>query len=137
MSLNINIVEIDLSDPIHQQAVAELVIAFADDPAYGGGKQQWQEIAPVIDGLRNHPTTLIYLAYEGDTPIGIAVCFMGFSTFAARQWITVVIFRLLFSTVTSRSLIKVALHYGVYQMGEVYALSCVTIGISSGRSFKP
>ena len=43
----------------------------------------------LVDGLRNHPTTLIWLAYDGDIAVGIAVCFLGFSTFAARPLINV------------------------------------------------
>ena len=38
----------------------------------------------LIPGLRDHPTTLILLAFRRDQPVGIAVCFRGFSTFAAK-----------------------------------------------------
>jgi ribosomal protein S18 acetylase RimI-like enzyme len=38
----------------------------------------------LLPGLRQHPTTLIFLACKGEQPVGIAVCFRGFSTFAAR-----------------------------------------------------
>jgi ribosomal protein S18 acetylase RimI-like enzyme len=43
----------------------------------------------LIPGLREHPTTVIFLAYQGGDPIGIAVCFLGFSTFAARPLINI------------------------------------------------
>jgi ribosomal protein S18 acetylase RimI-like enzyme len=43
----------------------------------------------LIPGLRQHPTTLIYLAFASDEPVGIAVCFVGFSTFAARPLINI------------------------------------------------
>jgi GNAT superfamily N-acetyltransferase len=38
----------------------------------------------LVEGLREHPTTVILLAYDGPRPVGIATCFRGFSTFAAR-----------------------------------------------------
>ena len=41
----------------------------------------------MIDGLRGHPTTQIFLAMRSDQPVGIAVCFRGFSTFAAMPLI--------------------------------------------------
>jgi GNAT superfamily N-acetyltransferase len=43
----------------------------------------------VIPGLRAHPTTLVFLAYQGPEPIGIAICLRGFSTFAARPLINI------------------------------------------------
>ena len=43
----------------------------------------------LIPGLQQHPTTVIFLAYKEDKPIGIAVCFVGFSTFAARPLINI------------------------------------------------
>ena len=38
----------------------------------------------LIPGLRQHPTTLVFLAYDADAPVGVAVCFLGFSTFSAK-----------------------------------------------------
>ena len=38
----------------------------------------------LIPALRQHPTTMILLAYRGTEPVGLAICFRGFSTFAAR-----------------------------------------------------
>src|SRR4051812_49605519 len=43
----------------------------------------------LLPGLRQHPTTLILLAYNLDHPVGIAVCFGGFSTFAAKPLINI------------------------------------------------
>ena len=43
----------------------------------------------LIPGLQQHPTTLIFLAYQGGKPVGIALCFRGFSTFAARPLINI------------------------------------------------
>jgi hypothetical protein len=34
--------------------------------------------------LQAHPTTLIFLAFDEDDPVGAAVCFIGFSTFDLR-----------------------------------------------------
>ena len=45
--------------------------------------------ATLIDALRKHPTTIVFLAFEGDLPVGIAVCFRAFSTFAAKPIINI------------------------------------------------
>ena len=84
MSRDIEIVEANLERADHQQAVTELVDAYAAD-AMGNGKPLSAEVRrDLIPGLRQHPTTFILLAYQAGKPVGIAVCFQGFSTFAAR-----------------------------------------------------
>ncbi|MBN2290790.1 MAG: GNAT family N-acetyltransferase [Pirellulales bacterium] len=51
----------------------------------GNGKSLTADVREnLIDGLRDHPTTLIFLALCNERPVGIAVCFRGFSTFAAK-----------------------------------------------------
>ena len=83
------IVEADLDRADHQEAVVELVDAYATDPMGNGQPLSAQVRRALIPGLRQHPTTLILLAYHDSTPIGIAVCFLGFSTFAARPLLNV------------------------------------------------
>jgi GNAT superfamily N-acetyltransferase len=43
----------------------------------------------LIPALREHPTTMIFLAYRGAEAIGLAICFRGFSTFAARPLLNI------------------------------------------------
>jgi hypothetical protein len=46
----------------------------------GNGKPLSEEVRRnLISGLRQHPTTVIFLAYWGNDAIGIANCFIGFS----------------------------------------------------------
>jgi GNAT superfamily N-acetyltransferase len=79
----IDIVTADLLNPAHQNAVLLMLDAYSADPM--GDEQPLSDFARanLIDGLRIHPTTLIFLAMQDDQPLGIAVCFRGFSTFAA------------------------------------------------------
>jgi ribosomal protein S18 acetylase RimI-like enzyme len=77
-------VQADLQQPDHQAAVLTLVDAYSRDPMGDGAPLSAAARARLIPGLRQHPTTLVLLAYDGDTPVGVAVCFVGFSTFAAR-----------------------------------------------------
>ena len=41
----------------------------------------------LIPALQQHPTSLIFLAYSKGRAIGIATCFLGFSTFTAKPLI--------------------------------------------------
>lgn len=80
----IEIVEASLDRAEHQRAVVELLDAYARDPM-GNDKPLADDVKRELTArLQRHPTTHVLLAYAGDRPVGIAVCFLGFSTFAAR-----------------------------------------------------
>jgi GNAT superfamily N-acetyltransferase len=79
----------DLAQPSDQQAVLRLIDAYARDPLGQGAPLATEVAARLVDGLRSHPGTLIVLATRAHEAIGIAVCFRGFSTFAARPLINV------------------------------------------------
>src|SRR5262245_34061432 len=77
----IAIVEADLGNPQHQAAIVHLVDAYARDPM-GGGKALPEEVRmALIPGLQHHPTTLVFLAWHSNTPVGIAICFGFLPTF--------------------------------------------------------
>lgn len=86
---SIVITEADLSDPAHQAATLAMMDAYARD-AMGDGRplSDWSR-EHLIAGLREHPTTLVFLAFRGTEPVGLATCFRGFSTFAARPLINI------------------------------------------------
>jgi len=83
------IVEADLDRPEHQQAIVAMTAAYALDAMGNGGPLSPDVLERLVSGLRSHPTTLIFLAYVGDDAVGIATCFLGFSTFAARPLVNV------------------------------------------------
>ena len=86
---DIDVIEADLGRSDHQQAVVELLDAYSRDPMGNGSPLPVDVKRELIRGLREHPTTLVFLAYDGDAPVGVAVCFRGFSTFAARPLINI------------------------------------------------
>jgi ribosomal protein S18 acetylase RimI-like enzyme len=83
------IVEAELDRAEHQRAVVELTAAYALDVMGNGAPLPPQVLEQLVPGLRAHPTTLVLLAYVGDAAVGIATCFLGFSTFAARSLVNV------------------------------------------------
>jgi GNAT superfamily N-acetyltransferase len=85
----IEIGQANLEREDHQRAVLEMVNAYAQDPMGAGESLPPENLGRLIPGLREHPTTLIFLAYLEDRPIGVAVCFVGFSTFAAQPLINI------------------------------------------------
>ena len=86
---SIDILEADLNRPDHQDAIVALINAYAADPMGNGKPLSDETRRTLIPGLRQLPTTMIFLAYQEGRAIGIAVCFTGFSTFAARPLVNI------------------------------------------------
>ncbi|QDU98373.1 GNAT family N-acetyltransferase [Lignipirellula cremea] len=79
----------DLQAQADQQAILHLTEVMSYDspgspqPLPAAVKQK------LIQGLQAMPTTLILLAWRQDQAVGAAVCFWGFSTFAAQRVLNV------------------------------------------------
>jgi GNAT superfamily N-acetyltransferase len=85
----VEIVEADLDLAEHQNEVLALVDAYSRDPMGNGQPLPADVKRNLIPGLKRHPTSLIFLARKDSNAVGIAVCFLGFSTFAARPLINI------------------------------------------------
>jgi ribosomal protein S18 acetylase RimI-like enzyme len=84
------IIQTQLSDPAHQTALVALINEYRADPM-GGGLPPLDAKAQIrlIEGLRMMPTALIFFAQERELILGVAVCFLGFSTFQARPLLNI------------------------------------------------
>lgn len=89
LSSTIKVVEADLNQRRDQAALLAMIDAYAMDPMGDGKPLDPEARARLIPGLREHPTTLVFLAFDGDAPVGAAVCFIGFSTFAAKPLVNI------------------------------------------------
>ena|SRR5688572_11582757 len=79
----------DLADARDADAVTTLLNSYALEPV-GGGKPLTRDARErLIPALRDIPRALVLLAFVDDTAIGIAVCFVGFSTFRARPLLNI------------------------------------------------
>lgn len=88
---DIDIVDADLSNPDHARAIVVQLDAYSRDPvANATGRGLTGEVKrDLVPGLRAHPGTFVFLAYRAEQALGIAVCFVGFSTFAARRLLNI------------------------------------------------
>ncbi len=80
---NTEVFEANLNLTIHSQAVLELLNAYAADPMGNGASLTPDVLNKLIEGLQNHPTTIIFLAFYEKKAVGILTSFQGFSTFNA------------------------------------------------------
>ena len=87
--MTLDVRDADLDDPVHAAGIVAILDSYARDPMGGGTPLPAEVQARLVDGLRRHPTTLALLAFEDGRPVGVAVCFVGFSTFQARPLLNV------------------------------------------------
>jgi hypothetical protein len=85
----ITVVQVDLANADHQRDTVELLNAYAMDPMGDGRPLSEAVRRDLVPGLQRHPTTMVFLAYQGAAPVGLAVCFLGFSTLAARPLVNI------------------------------------------------
>ncbi len=79
----------DLANPSHQAAIVELLDMYCRDE-FGDSKPLPADVRErLIPGLVAHGGARVFLAYVGDEPAGVAVCFLGFSTFKAKPLINI------------------------------------------------
>ena len=87
--MQLEIREADLTDDSDGAAIIELLNSYASDPVGGGEPLPTDVISRLIPGLRAHPTTVVLLAFDNATAVGLATCFLGFSTFKARPLLNI------------------------------------------------
>jgi len=87
--MNLRIRQADFADPRDANGIVTVLNSYAVD-LMGSGKPLPHDVRErLVATLRDHPTTLVLLAFADDVPIGIAVCFVGLSTFRARPLLNI------------------------------------------------
>ena len=79
----------DLADARDAESIVMLVNAYAMEPTGGSQPLPSDVRERLVPSLRSVPRALVLLAFDGDAAIGIAVCFLGFSTFRAQPLLNI------------------------------------------------
>ena len=87
--MNLEIIESNLYYEKHQDALIKLLNLYIQDPMGGGDVIDDQKKEIVIEGLKNHPASFIFFAKLGDEFAGLAICFLGYSTFLGANLINI------------------------------------------------
>ena len=87
--MDIRVVEADLDDPEHAQALVDLIDSYARDSGGQLAPLTPEARANLVPGLRRHPSALALLAAGDGDFAGAAVCFWGFSTFAGKPLLNI------------------------------------------------
>jgi len=87
--MNVDIVEADYWNPRHCSDIKYLTNSYAKDEMGGAYPLPRQTLEEMIEGLRSTSNAFSLIAYHEEEAIGIATCFVGFSTFEARKSINI------------------------------------------------
>jgi ribosomal protein S18 acetylase RimI-like enzyme len=79
----------DLNSAADADAITRVLDSYASDPRGGGSPLPADVKARLIPGLKEHPATRAWLAFDAQEAIGLCVGFIGFSTFAARPLLNI------------------------------------------------
>lgn len=85
----VEIREADLHDPVHAAGIVSLLVGYAREPGGGGRAIPDAVQQRLIPALAREPHAHVWVALHAADPVGVAVCFRGFSTFAARPVLNV------------------------------------------------
>jgi GNAT superfamily N-acetyltransferase len=89
MENSVKIVEANLDNTSHQNDILEMTLAYALDEWGNSSILPENILRRLIPGLKAIPTAIIFLGYMNEKAVGIATCFMGFSTFNARPLLNI------------------------------------------------
>ena len=85
----LSITKVDYTDPVQGAHLLDLLDSYARDPMGGGQPLSHETKANLLAKLAAQPTAFSLIAYAGGEPAGLANCFFGFSTFAAKPLINI------------------------------------------------
>lgn len=83
------IVEANLDEPSHAAGLVHCIDSYASEDMGGGHALSDDVKQRLVPGLKQHPSRLVLLALHEREVVGAAVCFMGYSTFAAKPRLNV------------------------------------------------
>lgn len=79
----------DYADPADGAAIVALLDAYARDPMGGGSPLAEDVRERLVSALAEQPGAFSMIAHVAGNPAGLANCFTGFSTFAARPLVNI------------------------------------------------
>ena len=82
--MSLQIWPVDYKNTTHRTALVTLLDAYAQDPM-GGGEALAEDVkARLCDDLAARTDAASFIAWMGDSPVGLVNCIEGYSTFKAR-----------------------------------------------------
>ena len=87
--MNISFEYCDYENPVHLTALVDLLNHYMTDPMGEAPPLNKLQQLRLVDGLSNHPAALVlFVLYEGEI-VGLATCFINFSTFNVKSYLSI------------------------------------------------
>jgi ribosomal protein S18 acetylase RimI-like enzyme len=85
----LQIIPCDFENESQCEALVRLLNEYITDKMGGGDPYTDEQKVKLIEGLKNHPTSLVYIAESKGEYIGLMICFVNFSTFTVKPFINI------------------------------------------------
>ena len=86
---DLQILKCDFNNPLHCEAEIRLMRDYMTDKMGGKPPLTDKENQLLIEGLKNHPTTLTLLAVYKDEFVGLTNSFINFATFSVKKFLNI------------------------------------------------
>jgi ribosomal protein S18 acetylase RimI-like enzyme len=85
----LDIIPCDFGNINHREALINLMNEYITDKMGGGEPYTVEQKTQLVEGLKNHPSCLVYLARTEDEYVGLVNCFVNFATFTVKPYINI------------------------------------------------
>lgn len=85
----LQIIPCDFENKLHCDALVRLMNEYITDKMGGGEPYTEEQKIQLVEGLKNHPSKLVYLAMSGDEAVGLVNAFVNFATFTVKPFINI------------------------------------------------
>jgi len=79
----------DYENPVHLTALADLLNMYMADPMGDSPQLNKLQQLRLVDGLANHPSSLVLFEIFDEKIVGFATCFINFSTFKVKPYLNI------------------------------------------------
>ena len=87
--MDIEIVDADLADSAHADGIVAVLDAYAREEGGGGEPLRADAKERLIPALKVQANAVVIAALSSGRPVGVAICFEGFSTFVAKPLLNI------------------------------------------------
>ena len=87
--MSITVIQAELSRPEHAEALIQLLDSYASDPAGGGKGLPANTKHNLIPSLQQRNDVVAVLAFNEQNPVGLILCFEGFSSFLCQPLLNI------------------------------------------------
>ena len=86
---SLKIIACDFGNPLHCEALVRLMNEYITDKMGGGEPYTEDQKIRLVQGLRDHPTSMVFFAVTESSFIGLVNCFVNFATFTVKPFINI------------------------------------------------